>query len=52
MANVTTYNISLNAATPDTHDTVIVLGLDSFHTVIAAIRDLIRRRDTENPGSR
>jgi wyosine [tRNA(Phe)-imidazoG37] synthetase (radical SAM superfamily) len=48
--NITTYNISLNAATPDTHDMVMGLGQDSFHTVIAAIRDLIRRRDTENPG--
>jgi sulfatase maturation enzyme AslB (radical SAM superfamily) len=47
--NVTTYNISLNATTPLTHDTVMGLGLDGFDGVMAELRDLIQRRNTENP---
>lgn len=47
--HVTTYNISLNAATSNTHDLVMGLGPDAFDAVIDSVRDLIRRRDTENP---
>jgi len=47
--NITTYNISLNAATPRTHDVVMGLGPTAFNDVMAGITNLILRRNTENP---
>jgi len=43
--NVKTYNISLNAASSRTHDTVMGLGADAFDDTIGAIEDLIAKRD-------
>lgn len=42
--NVTTYNISLNAATPPTHDVVMGLGSDAFAAIIESIRALVQLR--------
>lgn len=39
--NVDSYSISLNAATPETHDEVMGLGRDAFQNIIESIRQLI-----------
>jgi len=47
--HITTYNISLNAATAKTHDVVMGLGADAFGNVLEAIRYLIHTRDSRHP---
>lgn len=43
--HVRRYNISLNAASAPTHDTVMGLGPEAFADVIASIENLIEERD-------
>ena len=45
-SRITVFNISLNAVTPRTHDTVMGLGLDALPRILGAIRRLARLRDT------
>ncbi len=44
--NLATYNISLNAATAETHETVMGLGSDAFERVIGAVKGLIEKRNS------
>jgi wyosine [tRNA(Phe)-imidazoG37] synthetase (radical SAM superfamily) len=44
--NVTTYNISLNAASSGTHDAVMGLGAEAFADIIASIQRLVAKRDS------
>jgi len=37
------YSISLNAATPETHDEIMGLGRDAFPRIVDQIRDLIKK---------
>lgn len=46
---VVTYNISLNAASPKTHDIVMGLGPDAFERAINGIKKLIARRNAGAP---
>jgi hypothetical protein len=46
---VNTFSISLNAATPETHQEIMGLGLDAFDRIIGSLRRLIAVRDTR-PG--
>ena len=43
--NVTTYNISLNAASSQTHDIVMGLGTEAFDDIIRSIQWLVGKRD-------
>ena len=43
--NLRTYNISLNAATAETHDTVMGLGSEAFGTILTSIQRLSKERD-------
>lgn len=47
--NVTTYNISLNAASPETHETVMHLGSAAFPRIVDAIRAITQRRTRSDP---
>lgn len=47
--NVVTYNISLNAASAETHDVVMGLGPDAFERAITGIKKLIARREAGAP---
>jgi hypothetical protein len=46
---VCTYNVSLNAMTPDTHHEVMALGKDTLARILEGIRTLIAIRDREDP---
>ena len=39
------YSVSLNAATPETHDAVMGLGLDAFPRIIGSLEHLVNLRD-------
>ncbi len=45
-SRITIFNVSLNAVTPSTHDTVMGLGPDALPGILDAIRRLVRLRDT------
>ncbi|MDF1664083.1 MAG: radical SAM/SPASM domain-containing protein [Planctomycetota bacterium] len=47
--NVMTYNISLNAACPETHNVVMGLGPDAFERAINGIKKLIAKREAGAP---
>jgi Radical SAM superfamily len=39
--NLHSYSVSLNAATPETHDTVMGLGLDAFPKIVRSLEHLV-----------
>jgi wyosine [tRNA(Phe)-imidazoG37] synthetase (radical SAM superfamily) len=44
--NVTTFNISLNAVTPETHERVMGLGTTALPRILSTIEGLVRARDS------
>lgn len=50
--NITTYNVSLNAASEGTHDVVMGLGPDAFGAVIGSIRRLVEEGKKAQSGGR
>ena len=48
--NVKSFNLSLNAASPATHNEVMGMGLRAFDRVCETIRRLVRLREQEDPG--
>jgi len=48
--NLHSYSISLNAATPETHDVVMGLGLDVFPKIVRSLGYLINFRDRKGLG--
>jgi MoaA/NifB/PqqE/SkfB family radical SAM enzyme len=49
--NLHSYSISLNAATPETHDAVMGLGLDVFPKIVRSLGYLINFRDRKGLGA-
>jgi pyruvate-formate lyase-activating enzyme len=49
---VNVFNVSLNAATAQTHETVMGLGVDAFERVTRTLRDLSRRGGAMEVGQR
>ena len=49
---INSYNISLNAATPETHDSIMGLGKNGFNRIVSSIRNILAlRKDVPNPVS-
>jgi wyosine [tRNA(Phe)-imidazoG37] synthetase (radical SAM superfamily) len=48
-SRITTFNISLNSVTPETHDVVMGLGPDVLPGILDSIRRLIQVRDESRP---